>query len=225
MEKLVLFDVDGILVPSVATGATTHIFQKFFGLESHPKVEMEGITQRKILFDCLEKSGMADPEKDSRFEEALDYYATAFKERFARNRIEAIPNVEQFVKKLLAEKAIIGLLTGNTPGGARAKLEAVGLGNYFKFGAFGDKIMDRNKLVPIAIEEAKRATGKSFKKGDIFVVGDTPKDIECAKVGGVKSIAVATGKYTLEELRKEKPDYSFKDFNNPEAILKAIRNG
>ena len=222
MNKLVLFDIDGILVSSITTGATTRIFQKFFGLENHPPMDMEGVTQRKILFECLKNSGIKNPENDPRFEEALAYYATAFKESFAKNPKNVIPNVELFVKKLLGKGVTIGLLTGNTPSAAQVKLESVGLWKYFKFGAFGDKIMDRNKLVPVAIQAAKKETGIEFKKENTFVIGDTPKDIECAKAGKVRSIAIATGKYSLDELKKESPTYVFKDFSDTKAIMGVI---
>ena len=222
LKKLVLFDIDGILIKSVSFGATTQVLKKYFGLEKPPNIYMEGKTHRQILFECLKAIGIVEPEKDPRFEKAIKYYGTAFRKATKNKGVLRINNVERFIKELLAKGVFIGILTGNTFGAAEAKLEKAKLLKYFKFGAYGDKTMDRSKLVPVAIKEAKKATGVSFHKENVFVIGDTVRDIWCAKANRVKSIAVSTGTETLEELKKEKPDHLFKDFKDVQALLDAI---
>ena len=220
-----MFDIDGTLIPSLSMGVTTRVLKKYFGVEKHSKIYSEGKTHRQILFERLKEIGISDPERDPQFEEAMAYYGTAFREATEGISIAQIPNVELFIKGLLAEGIFIGILTGSTEDTAKLKLEKAGLQKYFKFGAYGDKIMDRNKLVPIALEEAKKSTGIDFQKENVFVVGDTVRDIWCATAGGVRSIAVSTGKETFEELKKEKPDYLFKDFSDVKAIITKIRAG
>ncbi|MBT7706496.1 HAD hydrolase-like protein, partial [archaeon] len=100
------------------------------------------------------------------------------------------------------------------------KLESVDLWKHFKLGAYGNVARVRSELVEVALTEAKKTTGISFDKNDVFIVGDTPLDIECAKHGGVKSVAIATGQKSLKELNQNMPDYAFEDFSDIESMLK-----
>jgi phosphoglycolate phosphatase len=222
-EKLILFDIDGILIRSLSVGASAQVFKKYFDLNNYPKIYAEGKTHRQILFERLKKIGILKPENDPRFEKALTYQGTVFRELTKKMNIPQIPNVEQFIKKALAEGIFIGILTGNTRDIAKVKLKKSGLLKYFKFGAYGDRIMDRNKLVPIAIKNARKATGIDFRKENVFVIGDTIRDIRCAKAGGVRSIAVSTGEETFQKLKKAKPDYLFNNFNDVKKLVNIIK--
>jgi phosphoglycolate phosphatase-like HAD superfamily hydrolase len=115
------------------------------------------------------------------------------------------------VHDLLAElagrsDACIGLLTGNTAGGAAAKMRHFGLAGHFPFGAYGCDYADRNRLGPIALERAAVHTGRSFTAGETWVIGDTPKDIACAHAIGARCLAVATGQFTAETLETHGAD-------------------
>ena len=74
----------------------------------------------------------------------------------------------------------------------------------------------------IALKDAYNKTGISFEKKDVYLIGDTIRDIKCAKDAGVKIIAVASGKESFELLQKENPDYIFKDFHNTEEIVSIL---
>jgi phosphoglycolate phosphatase len=100
---------------------------------------------------------------------------------------------------------VIGLLTGNFERGAAIKLGHFDLWTRFAFGAFGDDHADRRALVPVAIAAAARA-GLHVECPDIIVIGDTPLDVDCAQTHGARSIAVATGPYTIEQLETARPD-------------------
>jgi phosphoglycolate phosphatase-like HAD superfamily hydrolase len=227
-KRLVLFDVDGTLVKQW-TGAPSQsgrLIKKYFGLDSSGiKFHGDGMTDRQILVEKLKLLGLKDPEKDPRIETALLGYTLITEEIMAEFGMEPIPGAESLVKKLIDSGVTVGLLTGNTPGRARLKLEAVGLWHYFKIGAFGDVTSKRSELVKIGIKEAKKKTGISFSKADVFILGDTVRDIKCAKDSGVKSISVATGKQSMETLLKENPDLIFKDFSDTDKITNAILSG
>ena len=119
----------------------------------------------------------------------------------------------------------VGLLTGNIERGARLKVEHFGIGAHFGFGSYGDDHHDRNELGPIAIGRAEAATGKKYSLDRVYVLGDTAKDIRCARAAGVQAIAVATGGVAREELESHSPDVIFDDFTDTPAVLRSIGLG
>jgi phosphoglycolate phosphatase-like HAD superfamily hydrolase len=120
------------------------------------------------------------------------------------------------------DDAYLALLTGNYEAGARLKLEHFDLWRYFPCGAFGDGAADRNGLVPKALARVAASGGPVFAASDAIVIGDTPLDVACAKAGGARSIAVATGNHTIEELRTAGADAVFEDLSDTQAVLTKI---
>lgn len=222
--KLVLFDIDGILVRSGQTKYLKKVGLRHYGIDlSKFKVYNEGKTDRQWLIETLKNAGFKNPEKDKRFNKALDSFGSVVEEYLKGKKIKKVPFVEGFIKAVIKEKHVTGLLTGNTFGKAKVKLEKANLWHYFKIGAFGHETSVRSKLVPIALNDTEEKTGIKFEKKNVFLVGDTVRDIQCAKQAGVKSIAVASGKESIEQLRKEKPDFIFKNFSNTKAILNCLK--
>ncbi len=226
-NKLILFDIDGILLESRGLGFSVKLVNKHYGFDitkiPPEKKNFEGMTWRKIQMELLRACGIDDPEKDEGFETMLYDDAPLIEIlKTDSHRVKKIPGVEDLIKKLKDLGCLIGLLTGNSLNAAKHKLKVAGLWKYFKFGAYGTESLTRGDLVRIALVEAEKETGIKFDKDDVFIVGDTPLDIECAKYGGVKSIAVATGKYPLSDLQKESPDYAFENFSDINFILDAI---
>jgi len=224
--KLILFDIDGILIQpgAVKVDYWKISIKKHFGLDvKKEEVYRSGKTDREILIELLQKKGIQEPEKDKRFLLALNDLGNIFSEAIKGTKLEKVPNVEKLIKRLLKEKQIIGLLTGNTEERAEVKLKNANFWKHFKVGAFGDKTKNRSELVKIALNDAKEKTGIQFKKEDVYIIGDTVRDIQCAKKTEVKSIAVATGPESIEELKKEKPTHLFKDFSNIEKIMSVLK--
>ena len=100
------------------------------------------------------------------------------------------------------EGVTVGLLTGNIEAGARAKMRHFGLDHHFAFGAYGCDHADRNLLGPVALERAAAHAGRSFAPEETLIIGDTPKDIACARALGARCIAVATGSIPAEGLQE-----------------------
>jgi len=105
----------------------------------------------------------------------------------------------------------MGLLTGNIEKGARIKLEAFSLNSYFPSGAFGSDHEDRRFLLPIALRRFSKIFKTEISFNQCIIIGDTPRDVECAKPYGAKVIAVATGPYSEEELIKTEADLVVRD--------------
>ena len=230
-SKLILFDVDGILLKEGAITVTVDywkvVVKKYFDLDvSKDDIYRSGKTDRQILFELLKNKGLKIKPNDKRLDSALNNMGLIVKQTLGNKKLNQISNVEKLIKRLKYEKVTIGLLTGNAFGKAKVKLQSAGLWKYFKIGAFGDYTIHRSVLVPVAIKDAKEKTKISFQKKNVFLIGDTIRDIQCAKEGGVKIISVATGKETITQLTKEKPDYLFKDFSNQNInkIIKILKN-
>ena len=108
----------------------------------------------------------------------------------------------------LAHSPLVGLLTGNIRLGAEIKLRHYRLWDFFRLGAFGDDHEDRNELAKIAQRRARRMLGREVEGEEILVVGDTPRDIECAQSIGARVLAVATGGFALDQLTSHRPTWA-----------------
>ena len=115
-----------------------------------------------------------------------------------------------------------GLLTGNLQRGAEVKLTHHKVWHYFEFGAYADDSTHRNDLGPHALRRAKEKHAVEFSPDRTFIIGDTPHDIECGKVIGARTIAVATGKYSEAELSSHEPTAVFGNFADTAAFLRVI---
>jgi phosphoglycolate phosphatase-like HAD superfamily hydrolase len=120
------------------------------------------------------------------------------------------------------DSVALAVLTGNTEAGARVKLRHFRIDHHFPVGAYGDDHHDRNELGPIALERARHRFGKDFRPDGIVVIGDTLRDIACARAFGAKVIAVATGAATRAELAAASPDVLLDDFSDRDRVLAAF---
>jgi phosphoglycolate phosphatase-like HAD superfamily hydrolase len=102
------------------------------------------------------------------------------------------------------------------------KLSHYGVWEFFEFGAFADDHHDRNELGHFARARALEIHGEDFPPERIYVIGDTPKDIACGKAIGAKTVAIATGNYSLQELSSHQPDFVFADFSETDLVLEAL---
>jgi phosphoglycolate phosphatase-like HAD superfamily hydrolase len=116
----------------------------------------------------------------------------------------------------------IALLTGNFERAAQLKLEHFDLWRYFRAGSFGDEETDRNLLLPEALRRIAAAGHGTFAADAVVVIGDTPHDVAVARGGGARSIAVATGSHTTEQLRAAGADHVFHDLSQLREVLGAL---
>jgi len=227
-QKLILFDVDGTLVTRdrVHDICFSVGFRKVIGIDVNV-VEIYGVnsgkTVRSIVSDILEKKGFTGNEVLSKIDDVLDEMVEYYEEKIESDQsLESVSHVMELLAELERRGCVLGLVTGNVERIARLKLEKVGLLDFFRIGGFGDSSTIRSELALEAIKKANEKLKIQFDKKDVFVVGDTPLDIGCGKEIGVKTIAVSTGPFSIDELKRHNPDYLFNDFSDVSSILKAI---
>jgi phosphoglycolate phosphatase-like HAD superfamily hydrolase len=139
----------------------------------------------------------------------------------ARGRV--LPGVRPLLDALAERNdRTLALLTGNFEESARLKLEQFDLWRYFVCGAFGGDAADRNGLVPVALQRSVSRGHFCAEAARVVVVGDTPYDVACASAAGARSIAVATGSASVEQLREAGADVVFADLADTAAVLGAI---
>jgi phosphoglycolate phosphatase-like HAD superfamily hydrolase len=227
-RKIVLFDIDGTLVLTGRAGLRA-MNRACEAVISHPNaldgIAVAGRTDWAILHDAVARTGR---HLDPALLRALrDAYAVILPEEIARpgEGVKAVmPGVRELLVALAARPDVfVGLLTGNFETTARIKLEYFNLWQYFRCGAFGDDAADRNALVPFALERV-RACGPDAGGSDaVFVIGDTPHDIACAAAGGAVAIGVATGTFSVQELRDSGADLVFPDLSDTAAVLAGLQ--
>jgi phosphoglycolate phosphatase-like HAD superfamily hydrolase len=222
--KLILFDIDGTLIDSGGAGSRslTHAFKEVFSIEDAFKNgSMAGRTDTEIIREALIDNKI--PAGDGAIPAVTGAYLRRLSREINNAKGHIKPGVDGLLERLIAmEGCALGLLTGNIEKGARIKLEPFGLNRYFPFGAFGSDDEDRNKLLPVAVSRFNKTNGDRVAYSDCTVVGDTPRDIDCALPYGAAAVAVATGMYTPEQLRDAGADLVLDDLSEHEAFLDFI---
>ena len=227
--KILLFDIDGTLVYTGGAGmrGMTRAFEEIFGVPDALKgLTLAGMTDPGIFKNACQKAGIE--YTDALHEQFKQRYLACLKEEIERPAPgkQVLPGVRQLFDILKDRSGVYtGLLTGNYQQGARIKLGHFNLNEFFSFGAFGDDHCDRNRLLPFALERFQKVFGRPANGTTVYVIGDTPRDVACARPYGAKSIAVATGDYSEAELQAAGADWVLKDLNEIEKFLSALSNG
>lgn len=224
MKKLILWDIDGTLIRTNRAGiiALVRAFAQLHGRETDmDQIEVAGRTDRWIISRMLDHHGMAASAEN--IHAVLEAYLQLLHGEMAARPGQVLPGVLELLETLHHRPDVVqGLLTGNVERGARTKLEFFKVWHYFQFGAFGDDSALRNELGPHALRRATERHQIDFLPERVWVIGDTPHDIECGKAIGARTIAVATGGYSLEQLTAHEPTAAFPDFSDTPAFLRAL---
>ena len=131
-----------------------------------------------------------------------------------------LPGIVALLEVLTArDDVVMGLLTGNTREGARIKLAHYGLDHFFDFGGFGDNHLERDDVAREALATAQSRVGFPVDLSRVWVIGDTPTDVSCGRAISARTIAVATGNHTCDELAAAAPDHLATDFSDPAPVL------
>jgi phosphoglycolate phosphatase-like HAD superfamily hydrolase len=220
---IVLFwDIDGTLLTTGKAGvpaweaAVREVIGRDFELSSF---RVAGLTDFQIAVRTFEMLGVNIDEE--RLRRMVRRYEELLPEALPRKQGRVLPNVREILERLRGRDDVRSyLLTGNTRGGARAKLTHYDLFKYFPDGAFAEDASDRSVIATRALELARLAGPVAEER--VFVVGDTPHDIHCANAIGARTVAVATGGYTLEELLSHQPWRAFVELPAAEEFLRLI---
>ena len=228
-KKLVLFDIDGTILWSDGAGrrAMTEALTTVFGGAGPTDYRYDGKTDPQIVRDLMRASGHTDETIDERIAPLMERYLGGLERELARaggSRAHVFDGVRELIDRLEArDDVVIGLLTGNLRGGAALKLQAAGIDiARFRVSAFGSDHHVRGELPAVAQRRAREELGLDIPGDHIFVIGDTPADIECGQAIGARAIAVATGRYTPEELARHHPYALFSSLADTDAVIRVI---
>ena len=218
--KLFLFDIDGTLLTTDGAGraALKSAGADLFAIQEDLRtINVSGSTDTAIVQDVLRHHSL--DVSTANVNRYLGGYLVWLKQHLASQSGAILPGVISLLDVLAKDGQAIGLLTGNVRRGAQIKLTAHGIWDRFSFGAFGDDNSDRNQLGPIAKQRAEAALSTEFAARDIVIIGDTPKDIACARAFGAVAVAVATGRYSLANLSEHQPDHLVGDLADTKDLL------
>jgi phosphoglycolate phosphatase len=206
----VLFDIDGTLITTGGAGAVAwrRAFEELYGIPAD--------------IGAFTDAGMTDPEVGFKtFGAAIGHEPTgaeldevmAARIRFLPEAVaesagySVLPGVLDLLPLLGSAGYLLGLTTGGVEPAARIKLDRAGLNQYFPFGGFGSDSIDRVELTKRAIERAALLNGNGLRPHNCLVVGDTPLDIVAAAGAGAVAVGVASGHYSVDELRAAGADH------------------
>jgi phosphoglycolate phosphatase-like HAD superfamily hydrolase len=223
-KRLLLWDIDGTLISTGAAGQGAIVratAEQFGGDGNLDGVEIAGRTDLAIAHQILQKYGA--PVTDANAGAFLDIYLRWLAEELPLRQGRVLPGVLQLLERLASQPdTMLGLLTGNLERGAKLKLEHYDLWRFFAFGGFADDHHDRNQLGPFALSRALAETGIKFAGSQVDVIGDTGHDIVCGKAFGARTIAVATGSWSREQLAPHAPDFLFDDLSNVDEVRQRL---
>jgi phosphoglycolate phosphatase-like HAD superfamily hydrolase len=219
----ILFDIDGTLIRSGGAGrdALEAALLEEFGKVGSEAIDIHGRTDRGIIRSLLTYHGVEySPVAWERFRTA---YLRALPEQLRIRGGYVLPGVPELLQRLVSRDDVaVGLLTGNMREGARIKLSHFELFHHFRFGGFGDVHYERDEVARDAYAAATQHWGQAPEPNTVWVIGDTPSDVQCARAIGAKAIAVATGFSGLECLADCRPDLLMKDLSDVEEWLEML---
>lgn len=226
---MILFDVDQTLV-SIRGGdviALNAAFEQVHGIaEAFREFTFAGGLDLPLMIEAYRKWGiMTDgagkiPDL-SVFKAAYFEHLTRILGTWVKGMV--CPGVPELLESLASDSQVqLGLETGNFRESAFIKLHRYGLDVFFEEGAFGGDHFERREVVATAIAKCQERSGRTYSPGEIFLVGDTPHDVEAGRANGVRTLAIATGNYTFEELTKLNPTYVLADLSDTERVLRLL---
>jgi phosphoglycolate phosphatase-like HAD superfamily hydrolase len=223
--RLLLFDIDGTLLDSGGAGTRSldFAFRDIFSIEDAFRgISMAGKTDLQIIREGLTKHRL--PSGNGGIPGIIDAYLAHLSAEIGTSTKRLKPGIREALTALGGKKSEfqLGLLTGNLEPGARIKLGAFGINEYFPSGAFGSDHEDRNQLLPIAVERFRALCGRDFSYEQCIIIGDTPRDVACARPYGAFCIAVATGPYNTSSLSEAGADIVVEDLSDTAHLLNLL---
>ncbi len=227
-RRLLLFDIDGTLGRHVNEGRNAYdkALRRVFGPNASlglPQVSFAGATDLAILQHLTQDAPetLTPALQETFFDVLHQEYSAIYKQ----NPFGLFPGVQEMTEHLSKQSEfLLGLVTGNIETCARTKLGAAGLEKRFRFGGFGNEHHDRNELARIALKRANAFPGSENGFSEIWLTGDTPKDIEAAKTIGAKAVAISSHHYSREDLQAHQPDWVIDDIRELLELLKTSKD-
>ncbi|BCS35543.1 hypothetical protein TBR22_A47760 [Luteitalea sp. TBR-22] len=228
MPTLLLFDIDGTLITTGGSGyrSMKRAVEVTMGVDHALEgIPVAGRTDSIILRDAVRAIDGSEitPDLQARIR---DNYCVILREELERvgGGPGVLPGVRQLIATLEGDPSWhIALLTGNFSVSAEIKLGYFDLWKHFPWGAWGEDAVHRNDLLPVALQRYQARTGETIDPRDVVIIGDTPNDVEVARVGGARSVCVATGQFDREALTAAGADVVFHDLSDVEEVVRVFR--
>ena len=218
----ILFDIDGTLLTVDRKFNRPLIRSILNDLNiNYPDMEKEGFSGRTD-HDILSSFLIHHDFDENLYQELKSEYLKRTDEEMCSEHVIRHKYVDEAISFFDEMNAHVGLLTGNYPSAAKAKLKVADIHYDFKFGAYGEFNKDRNQLPLIALRKVENHLSITPDPSKFIIIGDTPRDVECAKFAGMKCVAVTTGRFTESELAPFKPDLIISDLSQPENWFREI---
>jgi phosphoglycolate phosphatase len=206
---LLLFDIDGTLLQNAADAHRDAIHEALHTVHGvkdpvhRHSIEVAGRTDAEIVRGLLTAAGISADRIDERADDVRIAACAAYA-RLCPDDLSAhvTPGMGELLERLDERGGLLlALVTGNYEAIARMKLRRAGIGGFFPSGqgGFGSDHEQRAELPRIARRRA--GAGEPWPRDRTVIIGDTPRDIACARADRVRVIAVATGAYGADELR------------------------
>jgi phosphoglycolate phosphatase len=209
--RAVLFDIDGTLLVTGGAGAVAwqRAFHELYGvdadIEEHTHAGMTDPEIAEIVFREVVGRGGSDAERAQAIGVYLSHLADAVEES---SGYRVMPGVEGLLPKLVERGLLLGIVTGNIEAAAQIKLARADLSRFFAFGGYGSDSRDRTELTRKALERGGAVAGSPVDPATAIAVGDTPRDVEAGHGAGIGVVGVATGAYSVGELREAGADWA-----------------
>ena len=229
---MVLWDVDGTLVRAGGVASEVFAVAVEHAVGRHPGehgVRMGGKTDPQIALEILAGMGLEAGQDEHHLPVVVERLEAelAGAVELIRRKGRVLPGVEEVLGVLHEDPDIAqSVLTGNTATNAATKLAAFELDRWLdlEIGAYGSDDPDRNALVPVAIRRAAELRGLEVAPAEVWVVGDTPNDLRCARAGGARCALVGTGNVAVGELAALGADAVLDDLSDVDAVLELLRS-
>jgi phosphoglycolate phosphatase len=223
MPRLILWDIDGTLVRAGDVGALIFdaAIEQTLGRPPSGRIVMSGKTDPQIVLEYLAEFDLPDPHTHlPAILAGIEAELAAQAHVISAHGI-VLPGVPELLARLAADPDVDQtVLTGNIAPNAAVKVGAFGLDRWLnlEMGAYGSDHADRNELVPVALAKVEQARGRTYKPDEVWVVGDAPNDLACARAAGVRCLLVATGRPSIDDLRNLHPDALRADLSDVDEI-------
>jgi len=126
-----------------------------------------------------------------------------------------LEGAEDLLQRLTNAGIILGVISGAMEGAARTKMEPGKLNRYFVFGSYGSDSPDRTEVTQLGIAKAARLHGRDLAAEEVYVVGDTPRDVAAARAAGATAIGVPAVTTGADELRAAQADHVLQSLTEP----------
>jgi phosphoglycolate phosphatase-like HAD superfamily hydrolase len=204
LPAVALFDIDETLVHTGGAGARSwrHAFDRLYGIPADIGAHTSaGETDPEVGEKTFRGVLGRDPSKEDMARIYARYLLHLADDIWTSPGYRVLPGAVETLHRLSEAGVVLGIVSGAMEGAARTKLTPANLNRFFVFGGYGSDSRDRGELIRVAVRRASELRDEPLEGGNVVVVGDTPHDVEAARLAEVGCVAVASGKYSVEELR------------------------